>query len=76
MAEMGTFLISESLALLAREIFYFLLLIHRSIFASSTASGSEPSRSTTLWNSRTSKREPSAACALLRSSRMRSWPIL
>ena len=50
--------------------------IQRSIFAVSTSMGNAPSRNTWLWNSRTSNASPSAACALARSSVMRSWPSL
>src|SRR5690606_27375005 len=50
--------------------------IQRSILASSTSSGTEPSLRTSAWNSRTSKPSPSSASARRRSSWIFSSPIL
>jgi len=50
--------------------------IQRSILASSTSSGTEPSLSTSAWNSRMSKFLPSACSARARSCLILSSPIL
>ena len=50
--------------------------IQRSTFASSTASGTEPSCSTSAWKPRMSNLSPSSASARARSSLILSSPIL
>src|SRR5690606_23446539 len=50
--------------------------IQRSILASSTSSGTEPSFNTSAWKARMSKSSPSAASARSRSSWILSSPIL
>jgi len=44
--------------------------IQASTFAANMSSGTAPSRNTTSWNSRTSKRSPNSVSALSRSSRI------
>ena len=50
--------------------------IQASSFSSSTSSGTEPSFSTSAWNSRMSNLAPSLSCARLRSSWIFSSPVL
>src|SRR5262249_18865984 len=55
---------------------FFCAAIHASMRRSSTSRGSDPWRRTASWNARTSKRDPSAFSARVRSSGIFRCPTL